>query len=468
MIILGIETSCDETAVSIIEGDYPRESAPSSSAEIRVLGNALYSQIKIHEKYGGVYPMLAKREHSKNLVPLLKNAMEEAGLKNPKSEARNPKQTKPNGENSKFKTKKEKVEKILEREPELLKDFLEFMETSEKPPIDAIAVTNGPGLEPALWVGVNFAKALSEVWDAPIVPVNHMEGHIFASLLQKRSEENSKSEARNPKQTKPNGENSKFQTGNQEFLISNFQFPVLALLISGGHTELVYSEDWFKYKIIGKTRDDAVGEAFDKAARIMGLPYPGGPSISAKAEIARTNADLTQKNADKEAMGFLLRQSAWSLRESALLRLPRPMLHSKDFDFSFSGLKTALLYAVKKMPPLSEDDKKNISREFEDAVVEVLVSKTKKALKEFPAKTLVLGGGVTANKEIRKNFEKLAEEFSGLKLFIPQIDHSTDNSIMIALSGLIRLQKGALQKGDGEKMVAEGNLTIATEERNMP
>src|SRR3989344_915417 len=222
-LILGIETSCDETALALIDGK-------------KILANITLSQAKIHAQYGGVFPMLAKREHAKNLLPIFKKILETAGLSKPNQ--------------SKIPAKNhsdilEKIRMILEREPELLEQFLEFAPTIEKPPIDAIAVTKGPGLEPALWVGINFAKALATIWNIPIIPINHMEGHIVSALLCQN-------------------ESSKFQ-------VPNFRFPAIALLISGGHTELVLMKDWFDYEIIGATKDDAVGEAFDKVARILGL-----------------------------------------------------------------------------------------------------------------------------------------------------------------------------------------------------
>ena len=302
MKILSIETSCDETAISIVETD---------GKEFNVLGNAILSQIEHHKEYGGVFPTIAKREHTKNLIPLLRNVLSESNSLNAKDEIWHPE-------------KKEVLEKMLKREPELLKQFLEFIPTIKTPDIDAIAVTNGPGLEPALWVGINFARALASVWDKPIIPVNHMEGHIFSALLQ------------------------------DDFKMPKFKLPMLALLISGGHTQLVLSKEHLKYEIIGETLDDAVGEAFDKTARMLGLPYPGGPYISALAEMSRKNAEYTQTDVEK-----IQSESTSSLRESAHeVKFPRPMLYSNTCDFSFSGLKTSVLYTLKKIPDLTEDIKK--------------------------------------------------------------------------------------------------------------
>ncbi|HJO90013.1 MAG: tRNA (adenosine(37)-N6)-threonylcarbamoyltransferase complex transferase subunit TsaD [Candidatus Pacebacteria bacterium] len=381
MKILSIETSCDETAISIVDTD---------GKEFKVLGNSLLSQIDLHKEYGGVFPTLAKREHSRNLIPVLKQVLEKAGF-----------------ENSKLQTTNDKIKEILNREPELLEQFLKFIPTIQTPDIDAIAVTQGPGLEPALWVGINFAKALSVAWKKPIIPVNHMEGHIFSALL------------------KEDGKDSKFY-------IQNLKFPILALLISGGHTQLVLSKKFLEYEIIGETLDDAVGEAFDKTARMLGLPYPGGPEISKLAEkVGHVTSDF---------------------------KFPRPMLRSNTCDFSFSGLKTSVLYTLKKIPELTTEIKQKVAKEFEDAVIEVLLSKTKKALKEHGAQTLVIGGGVSANKRIKKAFEEmLKNEFSETILHTPFIKLSTDNAIMIAVAGYFRFVQN---KKQNLELKADGNLSL--------
>ena len=306
------------------------------------------------------------------------------------------------------------------------------------PSIDAIAVTAGPGLEPALWVGINFAKALALLWEKPLVAVNHMEGHILAGLARR--------EARSTKLEEPN----KSQTEKLE--ISNVEMPVLALLISGGHTELVLMKEWLQYELIGQTRDDAVGEAFDKVARMLGLPYPGGPHISALAESARKDADSTQINAEE-----ILRDSASVLRSSAL-RLPRPMINEQSCDFSFAGLKTAVLYLLKNRPELNDEEKKHLAREFEDAVAEVLWKKTSRALEETGAQTLVIGGGVSANEHIRRVFTHLMDtECPSVQLRIPSAALTTDNAIMIALAGFYR----ASRKEFVTDITASGNLSLA-------
>ena len=347
MIILSIETSCDETAVAIVEAK-----GGTGRPSFKMLGNALLSQVDIHKKYGGVFPTIAKREHSKNLVPLLVESLKEAGIyEKGKREKRKGEREKAKGESMK------EIEKILEREPELLKTFLKVVPKVKVPQIDAIAVTYGPGLEPALWVGINFAKALSLLWQKPLIPANHMEGHILSVLKTDKIE---KREKRKDER--------------------KIKFPAVALLVSGGHTELVLIKDWQKYKVLGETRDDAVGEAFDKSARMLGLTYPGGPEISKLAEMARLEK-LPKK-----------------------FKLPRPMLGSPNAEFSFSGLKTSVLYLIKKIGKLTLKDKKIIAREFEDAVTEVLFKKTIAVLEKTRAKTLIIGGGVVANREIRRGF----------------------------------------------------------------
>ena len=392
---MGIETSCDETALALIDGE-------------KILANITLTQT-VHKKYGGVFPMLAKREHAKNLLPIFKNILETANFLNLKQKARS--------------EKLEDVKKILEREPDLLEQFLAFVPTIEKPPINAIAVTEGPGLEPALWVGINFAKALATIWNIPIIPINHMEGHVVSALLHLKG-------------------SKQILNSETQIIIRPPVFPAIALLISGGHTELVLMKNWFDYEIVGVTKDDAIGEAFDKVARILGLPYPGGPEISRLAEKTR-----------KESKGLALKS------EGRLnLKLPRPMLNSGDLNFSFSGLKTAVLYLVKKLEGLNEDDKRNIAREFEDAATEVLVTKTKKALNQFGVKTLIIGGGVSANKNIRRTFEELSTKKNDLKLFISNPELATDNALMIALAGQLRLK--ANKTKTSEKITAQGNLKI--------
>lgn len=367
MRILAIETSCDETAVTLLDINGMLE-----KPDIKVLGNTLISQVKLHEKYGGVYPNLAKREHQKNLPILLEQTLKEAKM----SEA-------------------------------------------ELRTIDYIAVTNGPGLEPALWTGITFAEHLGQLWNKPIVPVNHMEGHIYSVLY--KTESNLKSQIPNPK--------------------SALELPALALLVSGGHTELVHIKDFGDYEIIGRTRDDAVGEAFDKTARMLGLPYPGGPEISRLAENSRKRTTEDR------------------------IKLPRPMIHSKNLDFSFSGLKTAVLYRLKLENGLNDEFKEDMARAFEDAAVEVLVEKTRRALLLLgdKIKTLIVAGGVSANLHLSSELNKLIDEFSDITLRMPTRLLTTDNAIMIGIAAFIRLTKEPEISKNQITIRAEGNLSIDSE-----
>jgi N6-L-threonylcarbamoyladenine synthase len=398
MKILAIETSCDETALAIlnVKGGFKNPSITTMSRQVA-------SQIALHTQYGGVFPMMAKREHARNIIPLFKKTLEQSFLdikQINKEQKDDPKLNK-------------KITEILAREPELLEQFIPFIYSIRKPKIDAIAVTVGPGLEPALWVGINFARALSFAWDIPVVPVNHMEGHILSFLVPEKKK------------------------GFKGFKLSDFNFPILSLLVSGGHTELVLVKGWNKYKVVGQTRDDAVGEAFDKVARMLDLPYPGGPEISKLAEASR---------------------SGKSVIKDEKIKLPRPMIHSNDFDFSFSGLKTAVLYLIRDLKKIDDNKKKQIAREFEDASIEVLISKTIKAMKKYSADTLIVGGGVSANMHLRRELESKikSEKF---QVYFPTKELSTDNAIMIGLVGTYKFLK--TKKGvryNSKHLVATGNL----------
>ena len=353
MRILAIETSCDETAIALLEIEGVLE-----KPDIKVLGNTLLSQVALHEQYGGVYPNLAKREHEKNLPPLLAETLRQVG------------------------------------------------ENPDHPNIDCIAVTSGPGLEPALWTGITFAEKLGEKWGKPVVPINHMLGHVFSILYEARE---------------------------------TLAIPALALLISGGHTELVHVRDFGNYEILGQTRDDAVGEAFDKVARMLGLPYPGGPQISRLAEINRT------KSAEDS------------------IKLPRPMLHSKNLNFSFSGLKTSVLYKVRDQGEITDEYKEKMSRAFEDSVTEVLVTKTRQALEKLSdIKTLIVAGGVSANSHITEAFKSLTKEFPELTLKLPTKELSTDNAIMIGIAAFIEVNQKPEILTDQTPIRARGNLSTSS------
>lgn len=386
MIILSIETSCDETAVSLIRatGDFPH-------ATYEILGNALWSQIDVHKEFGGVFPSVGKREHIKVITSLLKQVVQEAELE-------------PSEDRALDKVTQEELQEILIREEGLADDLMKFYKEYGRLEIDLLAVTTGPGLEPALWVGVNFAKALATLWNTPIVPVNHMEGHILASIYD-------------------------VDRDNQ---LADISFPALSLLISGGHTEFILMNDWGHYQKIGQTVDDAVGEAFDKVARLLGLPYPGGPEISKQASIAR------KKNLPE------------------FTKLPLPMLDSGDLNFSFSGLKTAVRYAIAEKE-LTEDEVAAIARDFEDVVAEVLTKKTIAAIDKYSVKTVVVGGGVSANQQIKRVMEStLLTEYPDVTIYFPQPGLSTDNSVMIALAGHAHSDT-ALSPEAGRVLIAEGN-----------
>src|SRR3990167_7275348 len=384
--------------------------------------------------------MMAKREHSKNLIAILEKSLRKSSfLKlNLKSQISN---LKPE--------KQKRLNKILEREPELLERFLKFIPTIKPPKIDVIAVTIGPGLEPALWVGINFAKALAFVWNKPIVAVNHMEGHMAAVLSQ-------------------NGGHSNFQFPiSKQITKSNFKnkkqinFPAIALLVSGGHTELVLIKKWGDYKIIGETRDDAAGECFDKTARMLELPYPGGPQISKQAEIFK-----------KYPLTF--RMGGWARREMEKeafnIKLPRPMIDSKDYDFSFSGLKTATLYMLRDMKERHiniGDFTPMICNEIQQAIIDVLIAKTIKAAKEFGAKSIILGGGVAANKELRAQMKKAVGmsrrdldigDRQTVVLYLPSAKLATDNAAMIGAAGYLHAVNSDFTKL--EKLEANGNLSL--------
>ena len=371
MRILGIETSCDETAISLIEADGDFD----AKFHFRVIGDMTLSQAALHAEFGGVYPNLAKREHAKNFVPILTAVLKEAGLlKASAPTVLTPEQT-------------ASLEDLFSHEPGLAENISAFFAAYEKPEIDAIAVTAGPGLEPALWVGINGARALAETWGIPLVSANHMEGHIIISSILGDT-------------------------------FGALQFPAIALLVSGGHTEIISMQSWMQYEKIGETRDDAIGEAFDKVARLLGLPYPGG------AELSRIAA---------EARGTDVPPLA--------IRLPRPMIGTDDMDFSFSGIKTAVRTLINGRV-LSDEEKFKIAREFEDAVTDVLVAKIRTALTKTDAKSLIVGGGVSANSYIRTALKALLEsEFPNTTLLLPLQARATDNALMIALAGYFHALK---------------------------
>jgi N6-L-threonylcarbamoyladenine synthase len=315
--ILGIETSCDETAAAIVEGG------------TSVLSSVVSSQVDLHARYGGVVPEIASRAHVDLIVPVVAQAFVEAGL-------------------------------------------------SDRPvdgagcEVDAVAATYGPGLVGALLVGVSAAKALALAWDVPFIAVNHLEAHLYAALLEDPA----------------------------------LELPLVVLLVSGGHTMLVHMEDHGQYKVLGSTIDDAAGEAFDKVARYLGLGYPGGPAI-----------DKLAVSGDPEA-----------------IRFPRPMSGDGSFDVSFSGLKTAVINHVRKHPEVSTPD---VAASFQEAVVDVLVTKAQAAARAVGAKGLCLGGGVAANSRLRERFLDACVA-DGIPGFLPSRAMCTDNAAMIASTAWYR------------------------------
>ena len=311
ILIMGIESSCDETSVSVVKNG--RE----------VLSNCINSQIKIHEEYGGVVPEIASRCHTEVINTIMKQALKEANV-------------------------------TLEN-------------------IDAIAVTQGPGLVGALLVGVSYAKGLSYVTGKPLVAVNHIEGHIAGNYLTH-------------KDLKP---------------------PFICLIISGGHTHLVNVKDYNSFEILGKTRDDAVGEAFDKVARVIGLGYPGGPKVDNLAKEGKPNIKL-------------------------------PVTHFDNYDFSFSGIKTAVINLNHKDSNINKAD---LCASFQGAVTEMLLSNVKKAIKEYKTDKIVIAGGVSRNSFIRKSFDNLAEDLK-IKVYYPEPILCTDNAAMIAACGYYNFING--------------------------
>ena len=351
--ILAIETSCDETGVAVLRHVAHERHGTHAQSVISVLAEGLASQMDIHAKTGGVVPEVAAREHVSVIRPLIEDVLERSGVQ---------------GEE-----------------------------------LDVVAVTIGPGLMPALSVGVQAARTLAYAWGKPLVPVHHIEGHVYSALLQS-AEGNSKSETRNSKQ---------LRITNYELPITSV-FPSLALIVSGGHTMLIRIEGHLQYKVIGTTRDDAVGEVFDKVARMLELPYPGGPHVSKLAE-----------QGDPVAFDF-----------------PRPMLTSGNLDFSYSGLKTAVLYALRDVPENEREQRKaDLAASFQEAVVDSLAKKVRIAVEQEEYKTLLLAGGVAANKLLRERMAKLAEEV-GIELRIAPLALCGDNAVMIGQVGLLALEAG--------------------------
>lgn len=316
MRILAVESSCDETGAAIYDD------------KLGLMSNQLYSQIKMHAQYGGVVPELASRDHIRKAVPLIRSALEEA--------------------------------------------------SSTRDDIDAVAYTAGPGLIGALMVGATVARSLAFAWDKPAVPVNHMEGHLLAPMLEEDHPE----------------------------------YPFLALLVSGGHTMIVKVSGFSRYEIMGESIDDAAGEAFDKTAKLLGLPYPGGPLVSQLALSGNPRR----------------------------FRFPRPMVDRPGFDFSFSGLKTAAATAVQQNEA-DDATRADIAASFEEAVIDTLCVKTRRALESTGLNSLVVAGGVSANQHLRQSFADLMSQLGG-RVYYPRPQFCTDNAAMIAYAGMQRFKAG--------------------------
>ncbi len=322
MIILGIETSCDETAAAVVKDG------------TKILSNVVASSVELHQKTGGIIPEIAAREQLKCIIPIIKEALENAQIKSQK--------------------------------------------------IDVIAVTNGPGLIGSLLVGVETAKSLSYLWKKPIIPINHLQAHLYANWLEDK---------------KP-------------------QFPAIGLVVSGGHTDLVFIKEHNNLKWLGGTRDDAAGECFDKTARVLGLGYPGGPAIAAKAE----------KMSRLKAQGSI--------------KLPRPMINDKNYDFSFSGLKTAVINKVRQKKSKKQFNNliiQQLAFEIQEAITDVLVKKTVRAAQKYQAKSILLAGGVAANSRLREKAQKAIRN-SQDKLFIPSPKLCTDNASYVAANAYFNPQ----------------------------
>jgi N6-L-threonylcarbamoyladenine synthase len=378
MIILAIETSCDDTGIALLEKE---------DGVVQTISSAVSSQNEVHEKWGGVYPSEAKREHQKNMIPTLLAVLEKANFLEKGKTEEHP-----------------EVENILWREKDLLRDLKIFLKKNKVKKIDAIAVTIGPGLDPCLWVGVNFARAFSACLDIPIIPVNHIKAHISFFLFTEKK----------------------------------ISYPVIALIASGGHTELVLMKNAKSYEVIGRTRDDAAGECFDKSARVLGIGYPGGPAIAKLASQWKSKIP-SSKNLN--------------------IKLPRPMMHSDNYDFSFSGLKTAVLYDYRsrdKKTQESENYKHLMAKEVQESITDVLVFKLKKAVEEHKAKTVIIGGGVTANERLKEKTKDMISCFSGASLLLPSMNLATDNAEMIGATAFI-----SKERKNYKEVEAKPNLTIS-------
>lgn len=353
MLILGIETSCDETGAAIVEGN-----SNSNSNQVKLLSNVIASSLPLHAKSGGIIPENAAREQIKFIIPVIKET--------------------------------------------LLKAKLEMKN------IDSIALTFGPGLIGSLLIGVETAKTLSYIYNIPLIPINHLLGHIYANWLVA---------------------DSKWQIENSQLPATGYtpqaeiEFPAIALIVSGGHTDLVLIKKHGDIKWLGGTRDDAAGEALDKIGRLLGLPYPGGPHIEKLSRKGNPNK----------------------------FKFPSPLINSGDFDFSFSGLKTAVLREVSAMKQLNNEAIADISASVQKAIIDVLVKKTLKAAEQYNAKSILLGGGVAANQKLRDDLKSsIINRKSSIRFFAPAKNLCTDNAAMIAAAAFFNYKEIPWQKVDAD------------------
>jgi len=348
ILFLGIETSCDDTSVSVLRAKVQS----GKLRKIEALSNIVSSQTEIHKGYGGVYPFLAKREHKKNLPLVFDKAVKGFDISK----------------------------------------------------IKFIGVTIGPGLDPCLWTGINFAQELAKKYDLSLVGINHLEAHFLANILT---------------------------LGIGEDKFKKKYLPAVCLVVSGGHTILFLVQDIGVYKLLGQTLDDAAGECFDKAARILGLGYPGGPEIAKYAKKWNSSSARFARSGKKIADGNFL---------------PRPMIKQKNYNFSFSGLKTAVLYLHQKQPPevkKSSDYLQKMSYEIQQAIVEVLVSKTMRAAREFKVKSIIIGGGVSASQALRDEFKKeIKKSETKFKFLAPALELAMDNAAMAGVAAYFAWKKG--------------------------
>ncbi|MEI6039897.1 MAG: tRNA (adenosine(37)-N6)-threonylcarbamoyltransferase complex transferase subunit TsaD [Candidatus Berkelbacteria bacterium] len=388
--ILAIETSCDETAAAVVE---------SKNGEVKILSNIVNSQIDLHKVFGGVFPEIASKTHVENIIPVIEESLDKSEIRMSKSEKLND--------------------------------------------IDVIAVTSGPGLIGSLLVGTNTAKTLAFTKSKPILPINHWLGHIYSTFSGEFPVSSFQFPNKLSNEEKSKTENCELKTENLP------QFPLLALIVSGGHTGLVIMKSHTEYETIGQTLDDAAGEAFDKVAKLLELGYPGGPAISAAAE------------------KFTVYSSQFTYKIIPNIKFPRPMIHSGDFNFSFSGLKTSVLNKVRELAQTYTLDeiKNQIAYEFQQAIIDTLITKTLEAANEYKIKSICLCGGVSANKELRDQLASALENWkletgnSELSLFVPPMHLTGDNAAMIGIAAAYQLANG-VEPTTFDQVNANSNLKL--------